>query len=63
VVWRDDGAEVDALTAEDPTGKRTKGREVSGKTTVVELMDWLRTAPEVEVVAAVGFAVLPKDRR
>jgi hypothetical protein len=36
---------------------------VSGKTTVVELMDWLRKAPEVEVVAAVGFAVLPKDRR
>jgi hypothetical protein len=63
VVWRDDGAEVDALTAEDPTGKRAKGREVSGKTTVVELMDWLRQAPEVEVVAAVGFAVLPKDRR
>jgi hypothetical protein len=42
---------------------RAKGREVSGKTTVVELMDWLRQAPEVEAVAAVGFAVLPKDRR
>jgi hypothetical protein len=62
VVWRDDGAAVDALTAEDPTGQRAKGREVRGKTTVVELTEWLRQAPEVEAVAVVGFAVLPKDR-
>jgi serine/threonine protein kinase len=62
VVWRDDGAEVDALTVEDPTGQRTKGREVSGKTTVWELTEWLRQAPAVEAVAAVGFAVLPNDR-
>jgi serine/threonine protein kinase len=62
VVWRDDGTEVDALTVEDPTGQRAKGKEVRGKTTVVELTEWLRQAPEVEAVAAVGFAVLPKDR-
>jgi hypothetical protein len=63
VVWRDDGAEVDALTLEDPTGQRAKGREVSGKTTVAQLTDWLRQAPETEAVAAVGFAVLPKGKR
>jgi hypothetical protein len=61
VVWRDDGAEVDALTADDPTGQRSKGQAVSGKTPVVKLTDWLRQGPDVETVAAVGFAVLPKQ--
>jgi serine/threonine protein kinase len=62
VVWRDDGTDIIAVTVDDPTGQRAKGREVSGKTTVARLADWLRQAPEVEAVAAVGFAVLPKDR-
>jgi hypothetical protein len=62
VVWRDDGTDIVAVTVDDPTGQRTKGREVSGKTTVVKLTDWLRRAPEVAAVAAVGFPVLPKDR-
>jgi hypothetical protein len=57
VVWRDDGAEVDALTAEDPTGARAKGRQVAGKTPVANLTDWLRRAPDIEATAAVGFAV------
>jgi hypothetical protein len=61
VVWRDDGAVVDAITADDPTGARAKGREVSGKAAVAALTDWLRQGPEVEAVAALGFAVLPKD--
>jgi hypothetical protein len=50
------------LTAEDPTGQRAKGREVRGKTAVGRLTKWLRKAPEVEAVAAVGFALLPNDR-
>jgi serine/threonine protein kinase len=62
VVWRDDGTDIVARTMEDPTGQRAKGREVSGKTTVVKLTDWLRQALQVEAVAAVGFAVLPKDK-
>jgi tRNA A-37 threonylcarbamoyl transferase component Bud32 len=63
VVWWDNGEEVVALTAEDPTGQRGKGQEVSGKTQVANLTDWLRQAPEAEAVAVVGFAVVPKDRR
>jgi hypothetical protein len=33
---------------------------VGGKSTVVRLTDWLRQAPEVEAVAVLGFAVLPR---
>jgi hypothetical protein len=62
VVWWDNGEEVAALTAEDPTGRRAKGQEVGGKTLVVKLTDWLRQGADVEGVAAVGFAVLPKNR-
>jgi hypothetical protein len=62
VVWRDNGEEIDALTFEDPTGQRGKGREVAGKKPVADLTDWLRQAPDVEAVAAVGFAVLPKRK-
>jgi tRNA A-37 threonylcarbamoyl transferase component Bud32 len=60
VVWRDNGAEALALTAIDPTGQRTKDREVIGKTPLVTLTDWLRQGPDVEAVAAMGFGVLPK---
>lgn len=62
VVWRDDGTDIVARTVDDPTEQRAKGRAVSGKTPVAKLTDWLRQATEVEAVAAVGFAVLPKDR-
>ncbi|MGH7169564.1 MAG: serine/threonine-protein kinase [Gemmataceae bacterium] len=61
VVWRDDGTDVEALMA-DPAVARGKGQQVSGKTPVVKLTDWLRQAPETEAVAAVGFAVLPKNK-
>ena len=61
VVWRDDGTNVEALTG-DANDTRGKGRQVSGKTPVVNLMDWLRQAPEIDSVAAVGFAVLPKNK-
>jgi hypothetical protein len=63
VVWRDDGTAVDALTAEDPEGERSKGQEVSGQAAVARLTDWLRQAADVETVMAVGFAVLPKEKR
>jgi hypothetical protein len=61
VVWRDDGTEVEALTADEPGRQRGKGRPVAGQTAVAGLTDWLRWAPGVDAVAAVGFPVLPKD--
>ena len=63
VVWRDNGVEVAALIPETPANQRGRGREVRGKTLLAELTDWLRRAPGAETVEAVGFAVLPKDKR
>jgi hypothetical protein len=63
VVWHDNGVEVAALIPETPANQRGRGREVKGKTLVAELTDWLRRAPGAETVEAVGFAVLPKDKR
>lgn len=62
IVWYDDGDFVEARTADgNDRGPRGKGREVAGKSQVVAVTDWLRQAgPEVEAVAAVGFAVLPR---
>jgi len=61
VVWRDDGVDLDALTAENPNG-RGKGVEVPGKAPLANLTDWLRQAPDVEAVQALGFGVWPKGR-
>jgi hypothetical protein len=33
---------------------------VQGKTELATLTDWLRKAPEIEAVRAVGFTVLPR---
>jgi hypothetical protein len=60
-VWFDDGANVEALT-ENPAGVRGKGRQVSDKTPMANLTDWLRQTPKIETAAAVGFAVLPKGK-
>jgi tRNA A-37 threonylcarbamoyl transferase component Bud32 len=62
VVWWDDGTELLPLTADDPLGQRGQGQEIQGKTPLARLTAWLRQAPEVEAVAAVGFAVLPKAK-
>jgi hypothetical protein len=62
VVWRDDGTDVEALTAAHPLGTRGKGQEISGKTPLAELADWLRRAPQIDTVAALGFPVLPKNK-
>jgi hypothetical protein len=59
VVWRFDGQELLATTLEDPTGTRSKGRKRRGVDSLVELINWLRAAPNVETVAAVAFPVLP----
>jgi hypothetical protein len=61
VVWWDDGTDLLPLTA-DGSLERAAGQEVRGKTPVARLAAWLRQAPEVEAVAAVGFAVLPRDK-
>jgi hypothetical protein len=54
---------VEALTANGrDRGSRGKGQEAPGKSQVVAVADWLRQAPEVEAVAAVGFAVLPHEK-
>jgi hypothetical protein len=60
VVWRDDGVDLHALAA-SPDG-RAKGVELAGEAPVARLTDWLRRAPEVEAVAAVGFTVMPKRK-
>jgi hypothetical protein len=44
-----------------PTGRRGAGGDT--KASVARLTDWLRQAPDVEAVMAVGFAVLPKEKR
>jgi hypothetical protein len=62
VVWRDDGEEIDSLTAGQPNGTRGKGVEMAAKTQVARLTDWLRQAPGAEAVTAVGFAVLPQGQ-
>jgi hypothetical protein len=59
VVWWDNGAEVERQTADD----RRKGKDVPGASQVAALTDWLKKAPEVEAVAALGFAVVGKERR
>jgi serine/threonine protein kinase len=56
VVWTDSFAAVEGLA------QRGKGQEVKGKTEVASLADWLRSAPGVETVSAVGFSVLSKDK-
>jgi len=60
VVWRDNGADIEALTPEDRPGTRGQGVEVVGKTTLAKLTEWLRQAPDVDVVTAVGFGVGPQ---
>jgi tRNA A-37 threonylcarbamoyl transferase component Bud32 len=60
VVWRDDGRLLEGLTA-NPGDLRGKGKEGSGRTPMARLTDWLRRAPHVQAVTAVGFAVLPRD--
>jgi tRNA A-37 threonylcarbamoyl transferase component Bud32 len=57
VVWWYDGAGAEGLTANGERG----AREAAGRAAVVRLADWLRREGGAEAVAAVGFAVLPKD--
>jgi serine/threonine protein kinase len=59
VVWWDDGMAIERQTADD----RRKGRDVPGASQVAALTDWLKKAPEVETAAALGFAVVGKNRR
>jgi hypothetical protein len=60
VVWVDDGTDIWSRTAEDAPGQRGKDQAVEGKSELAALTDWLRKAPEVEAVTAVGFTVLPR---
>jgi hypothetical protein len=62
VVWRYDSAGLSALTAADPAGLRAGDHKVPEKIPLVELMNWLRQAPQAEDVAAVGFAVMPQAK-
>ena len=61
VVWYDDGEMIEALTRERPLSQRGKGRPVAGKTPLAALSDWLRQGSDGGVVAAIGFAVGPRD--
>jgi hypothetical protein len=59
VVWWDDGTSIERQTADD----RRKGKDVPGAAQVAALTDWLKKAPEVETVAALGVAVVGKNKR
>jgi len=64
VVWRTGGLDdVEALTEDDPDGRRGKGVAVQGKTPVAQLAAWLRRTPQVEALQVRGFAVMPKAER
>jgi hypothetical protein len=58
LVWRYDGEELAALTAEHPTAQRGKDREIQGGGALVRLADWWRQAPEIEAVMGIGLPVL-----
>jgi len=60
IVLRDDGTVLEALSVDDSEVSRGKGRSVTGQDAVVALTNWLRQAPDVDAVAALGFAVLPR---
>jgi hypothetical protein len=62
VVWRYDGHHLLAATPDDPDGLREKGRKRGDAGPLPELLDWLRQAPDVEVVAGVAFPVLPAEK-
>src|SRR5262249_7386827 len=58
VVWQDDGSSLLQLT---PTNPRGKGKELAGGGPLSQLTAWLKRAPGVEAVTAVGFPVLRAD--
>jgi hypothetical protein len=62
VVWQDQGDRMLDYTSIYPRSERGKDREVIGKTPLSHLTDWLRQAPGVDTVAAIGFAVSPKEK-
>jgi serine/threonine protein kinase len=62
VVWRGDGADLDALTA-SPGALRGKEHVVPGRSHISQLVTWLRHDRRVQSVVVVGFAVLPKVER
>jgi serine/threonine protein kinase len=60
VVLYDDGSGlVNRLTADDPSGQRGR-KEAADKTPLARLTSWLRQAPHIDAVAAVGFPVVPR---
>jgi serine/threonine protein kinase len=59
VLWQED-AGVQGWTETHP---RSKGQKLPGRAGLAELTDWLRRGPQVEAVAAIGFAVAPKGDR
>lgn len=63
VVWQDQGDGMLDFTSTHPRSERGKDREIIGKTPLAQLTDGLRQAPDVETVATIGFAVLPKANK
>jgi hypothetical protein len=63
VILRDNGSDLEELTADDSGGQRSKGQEASGKAAVGRLTDWLRQGEGIEAVVAIGFTVLPRASR
>jgi serine/threonine protein kinase len=62
VVWLDQGDRMLDYTTDHPRSQRGKDREVTGKTPLSRVTDWLRQGRGVDTVATIGFAVLPKEK-
>ena len=59
VVWRYDGTGLTPLTADDPSGTRSKGfKALGGGRPVGELANWLGKLPGVDAVAVEAFLVV-----
>jgi serine/threonine protein kinase len=64
VVYRANGEDAVEVFAEGGgDGPRGKGAKVKGETPMADLAAWLRKLPGVETVQALGFAVMPKEKR
>jgi hypothetical protein len=62
VVYRANGE--DSVEAWNAVGEgRSKGVEVTGKTPIGDLANWLRQLPGIETVQVLGFTVEPKEKR
>jgi hypothetical protein len=61
VIWKYDGQDLRAITADDLYGTRSKGRELHNGAVLGLIADWLRNGAGIDAVAGLGFAVGPRE--